>query len=286
MNYDLQCSTLMECMLEIGGKGRALKIVQGVGRRIPETWIIPAEEFDKVLRELAGMESLEDFMKGSTYDPEILPYFESQLRINRFDISFPDERFTDSTDLIVRSSSVSNSQGGNNYAEVISGAYESVRAKQDGLLEAVFNVWLSSFTEKAFLQNRLLPADLRTKSMAVLIQPYVPASISGLFHVGTEDPGSQIMQLAWIEGNLEPLVSGRQYGNQISVHEMQDGFGVALIGQEESIRACQQLPSLAVFEALAEEAGAIKRAFNTALEVEWAFDGKQVWILQVQALTL
>lgn len=282
MPYELLVRDLQSCCEEVGGKGRALRIALEAGVNVPKILVISAQTFDRLLEQIAGVKNIEEFMNSPIYDSHSRETLQTTLARYQFEIVISDPPGNLPDDTIVRSSSVLNPE----YASAISGAYKSVRSPhRKKLIDAILEVWLSTFSERAYLQNRLIPDGMRTKGMAVLIQPYLPAYVSGLFHYQMQEGYTErTIEVSWIEGHLERLVSGMENGRRIRMYPSPDKLGVILIGQEETIHACQQPNLLGAFETLTEYASVIEKAFATSVEVEWLFDSRAVWILQVQNL--
>jgi rifampicin phosphotransferase len=152
------------------------------------------------------------------------------------------------------------------------GQFETVlNVDRDGLAEAVLRCWLSGLAERV----KAYRGDHAAGSMAILIQPMIPADVAGVAF--TVDPVSRRRRtvIEAVEGLGERLVSGAATPERWSLEE--DG----------SIEA----PSAA--KALdAEDAGAIgnlarrvEEHLGRPQDIEWAIAGGSLWLLQARPIT-
>ena len=135
------------------------------------------------------------------------------------------------------------------------------------LADAVLAVWKSFFTHPAVI-DRLRSGSVHGPArMHVMVQRQVPARIAGVAF--TVDPVAQRppMVLEYVEGLGDALVSGAARSRTVREHEPAAGPHAAGVG--------------AAFAA----ARALRGAFGAELDIEWAWDGDAVTVLQVRPIT-
>ncbi|MES9980682.1 MAG: PEP/pyruvate-binding domain-containing protein, partial [Candidatus Thiodiazotropha sp. 6PLUC5] len=174
--------------------------------------------------------------------------------------------------------------------------------------QAIRTVWLSLWTTTAIAYRERIGLAHEQASMAVLIMPLIPAKVSGIGF--TKDPRSgrdDRMVIHATQGLGESLVSGRTTGDEIVLAEdLQDDSLklLSLTPGDKSLRIdakpgggteALQLPSdntPALNETELLQLGEQLRLAASALDytkpdfdLEWAWDGKQFWLLQARPIT-
>ena len=133
-------------------------------------------------------------------------------------------------------------------------------------LASLLEVWASYFALPAILE-RLSAGDLRDgRRMCAMIQPMIDAQAAGV--VFTVDPitGGAPMVMEYVDGVGDSLVSGRASGRRLHEDE---------IGSDDPAFAA------AVFDA----ASLLRATTGDELDVEWAWDGRRLQILQLRPIT-
>ncbi len=140
----------------------------------------------------------------------------------------------------------------------------------EAIATAVCAVWASYFSYPALLE-RLTAGTLNpTDRMAVLIQPMVRARWAGVCF--TADPlGGPEAVIELVPGLGDALLAGASAGIRLTASEVRAGGGPAAAGS-----ALQAL--LAVLAPLRERLG-------FELDLEWAWDGAQLFVLQVRPIS-
>ncbi|MES9930995.1 MAG: PEP/pyruvate-binding domain-containing protein [Candidatus Thiodiazotropha sp. 6PDIVS] len=179
---------------------------------------------------------------------------------------------------------------------------------ESAMEEAIRTVWLSLWTERAIAYRERIGLAHEDAAMAVLIMPLIPAKVSGIGF--SKDPRSgrdDRIVIHATQGLGESLVSGRTTGDEMIFAEdlLDDSLTLLqLIPGEKSLRVDakpdggteeRQLPSdntPALGEAEALQLGEQLRLTAFALDytkpdfdLEWAWDGKQFWLLQARPIT-
>jgi phosphohistidine swiveling domain-containing protein/glycerol-3-phosphate acyltransferase PlsY len=203
---------------------------------------------------------------------------------------------SDTEPLVVRSSAI----GEDSILSSAAGQYQSILnvTNRPQLQEAITQV-LASYNHPNALQYRR-DRELPDQSMAVLIQKQIQGAFSGVAF--SRDPISQQGDAAIIEGlpgNASRIVSGRVTPEQYRVYlgEGERGRG----GERENsssptsdekqfitpsrIEGSGDLPP-ALVEQVARVARELENRYHgIPQDIEWSYDGQQLWILQSRPIT-
>jgi phosphohistidine swiveling domain-containing protein len=176
--------------------------------------------------------------------------------------------------LALRSSATVEDLGRSSFA----GQYRSVLRvdpdDDDAVLTAVARVLASLWHPAPSAYRRHLGIDEAGAAMAVLVMPMVSAEQAGVaFSV---DPGSTsgAARIEWVDGTAEDLVSGARRPSAQVVDRS------AIAGA--SLGAGDLEPQLRSVLALALDA---ERVAGTPQDIEWAWDGERVWLVQARPIT-
>lgn len=166
----------------------------------------------------------------------------------------------------VRSSATVEDLGSTSFA----GQYRSLLDVAPGpdLLDAVRLVWASLWHPAPCAYRRATGVDDADAAMAVVVMAMVPATQAGV--VFTEDPAGPVdhVRIEAVDGLGEALVSGAVTPRCWSLARSRAGLEPAPIGE-------------AALVALEAEQG-----FGVPLDVEWAWDGAQTWVVQARPITV
>lgn len=170
----------------------------------------------------------------------------------------------------VRSSATVEDMGTSSFA----GQYHSVLdvdpADIDALTDAVLSVFASLFHPAPRAYRKALGIGDTGVAMAALIMPMIPAVRAGV--VFTQDPTAPpgTARIETVDGLAETLVSGKRTPRVVRVHE-----GTAPPeGSDEEVA-----PLLAAAAEIELHAGRPQ-------DVEWAWDGSRLWIVQARPITV
>lgn len=174
----------------------------------------------------------------------------------------------------VRSSGTAEDLPGLSFA----GQYESLLAiDEDGLDEAVLACWASVWSDRAvaYREQNSVPHD--RAAMAVIVQRLVPAALGGVAF--TADPVSgkpDIVVESSAEG-AEAIVSGRVAPERASF-KRKELTGV--VEFDAPVADARDVPRAAARLALAAE-----ELLGAPADIEWAYDGEHLWLLQARPIT-
>lgn len=174
------------------------------------------------------------------------------------------------TSLVVRSSGVAEDLADASWA----GQYESVLGVQGrvALQNAVVRCWRSAFAAR----TRVYGGDA-TMPLAVLVQRQVEAVSAGVAFTADPVTGARgVTVIEAVAGLGDALVSGRQTPERFRVER-----GGKVVRSGGPVRVLDHPTVLRIAE-LAQQAG---RVSQCACDVEWCFDGQQVWIVQARPIT-
>ncbi|HEV2886948.1 MAG TPA: PEP/pyruvate-binding domain-containing protein [Jatrophihabitans sp.] len=159
--------------------------------------------------------------------------------------------------LVVRSSSADEDGASLSFA----GVFESVLdIGAEDLAPAVWQVWRSAFSPKALLQYRRIGRAPAADRMSVLVQRAIHPQVAG---VAFSEPSGDCY-LEWTPGHASDLVAGLAVptGERLSRSSTVDGW-------RQQLRAA--------LAELAED--------GSGHDVEWAWDARVLWIVQVRPRT-
>lgn len=172
----------------------------------------------------------------------------------------------------------------------------------DELVERVRDCWASLYSDRAAAYRETRGMSQANVAMAVIVQRVVPAVAAGVAF--TRDPvsGADGVMVESCLGIGEALVSGKVTPDRFMF--ARDGLGlltedighkrirIALDsggGVTESAVPPDEAAAPSIDEATAREAARLALAaedvFGCPVDVEWAYDGEQVWLLQARPIT-
>ncbi|MEO9237629.1 MAG: PEP/pyruvate-binding domain-containing protein, partial [Jatrophihabitantaceae bacterium] len=159
--------------------------------------------------------------------------------------------------VVVRSSSADEDADTTSFA----GVFDSlIDVPASELLDAVHRVWLSGFSAKALLQYRRLGRTPKPNHLSVLVQTAIAPQLAG---VAFSEPSADAY-LEWVPGHGADLMGGLA----VPTGERLDR-STATAGWRAELRG-------ALVELSADGCGH---------DVEWAWDGERLWIVQVRPRT-
>lgn len=148
----------------------------------------------------------------------------------------------------------------------------------DPTVRAVAMCWASQWTERAISYRRSRGIEAAAANMGVVVQQFLPSDKSGVMF--TQDPTrpKKGLLIEATRGLGEALVSGRVIPERVRL----DGAG--LIEERVVAPGKGELLSDAETEALARAGMRIEAAFGEPQDIEWAFIGARLYILQTRPI--
>ncbi|MCE1246714.1 MAG: hypothetical protein LWY06_08730 [Firmicutes bacterium] len=269
---------------QIGGKGLNLRKLIEAGFPVPETYYLTAEAFGNASG-LILQKSEQEVNSPKPEKPDLsfiresfcgIPHSSPIYQQLNEEISGITEKSGTETLFAVRSSASAEDLPNASFA----GQYESflnVKGNEE-IIKSIFKCWASVWTDRAWNYRRKNNIPETSLTMAVIIQKMVPADFSGV--IFTADPvtgdGNRII-IEMVKGLGDELVSGRAApfaaGFDKNTHPRQ-------ILTEHNIPLTEVL-----LEKLIQTALSIEKHFGSPQDIEWAFAGNELFILQSRNIT-
>lgn len=265
----------------LGGKGASLDVLLRAGLPVPPTTVVTTEAYRQVAAQPELADLLDELRTGPL--PATSALVEAGRAVDQAFLAVPlpaelqREVLAAARPLLgqgpvaVRSSATTEDLHGASFA----GQYRStlgVRGEQE-LLRAVRLTWASLWhpSPRSYRRFRGMAED--DVAMAVLIMTMVDAELSGVAF--TTDPGGApgCLRIEVVHGLAEGLVSGRVTPRVFVATRGRPR--AALAGAPDVLEEVADLSLRA--EALAD---------GVAQDVEWAYDGRQAWLVQARPVTV
>ena len=147
-----------------------------------------------------------------------------------------------------------------------------------GISQAVRDCWASLQNEGAAAYRQKL-ASSRDAAMAVVVQRMADARCAGvLFTRHPVRPDVDRVVVEGVPGLGESLVSGREHPDRIELTRQ----GKRTLSEDNTGKACLDQVGDNRF---ADLACRVEQVFGCPQDVEWAYDGSSVWLLQTRPIT-
>lgn len=274
---------------DAGGKAAPLAQLLQAGFNVPQGFVVPTEVYRAVAQDNGlNLESTNDFadVRARILDCQLPTQVVD-------DISSALEQLTQgaSTDYVaVRSSSSTED------STLASGAgqhdsFLAVRGAEQ-VCQAILKCWASLWSERAAVY-RTRQASHHPLDMAVVVQRFVDADVSGIIFTGD----TSVIEASWglgehiVAGQLTPdswRVAGAQIVDRRRGDQTQrtDRTGNMLhtraIAPGDRTKACLTDHQVLRLDAMGH---AVSTTLGGHRDIEWAFDGDTIWILQARPIT-
>ena len=203
----------------VGGKARGLGRLISAGYRVPAGFCIGVAAYEQFVT-ASGLEAMisRELRRKPLEAMRWEEIWDAALRIRAAFLSAP--MATELADAIVAAYGLlasgpvavrSSAPGEDAAARSFAGLHESVVgvAEPSGLLDAVRIVWSSLWSDAALLYRRELGLDIAKSRMAVVVQEFMVAPVSGVaFGRDPRAPGDDRQIIEAVPGSCEGLVSG------------------------------------------------------------------------------
>ena len=256
----------------VGGKGSALDRLIGSSIPVPASGVITTSAYRSfvdvpVLEALVGRIRTGDVVSTEQVDAAFrrVP-FSDDLRAQILSTA---RQVGGRSKLAIRSSATVEDLAGSSFAGQYRSLLDVDPDEPDAVLDAVRLVFASLWHPAPCAYRKALGIDEDDVEMAVIMMRMVAAETAGV--VFTRSPGG---------GALDARI------------EAVEGLGDTLVGGERTPRAWSVRRNLESFDGPREIATAlrlsldIERLEGSAQDVEWAFDGTTVWIVQARPITV
>jgi phosphohistidine swiveling domain-containing protein len=275
---------------QVGGKAYGLLRVQRLGLRVPATMVIVREAL-RLMISHNGLEQELETYRNKLHESSTRALARRHRGIARrlHAAEVPEQLRHELTaavrqmladapaGLTVRSSAVYEDSEEASFAGVFE-SYVGVTDAEEAI-RAVLDCWISSWSPRAMKYVRLMGVDPIMDSMAVIVQPVVPARASGVICTANPSSGSPWEFVVHATSGLAmDLMSGSGAGDRY-VLKWEDG---AMIGQEPV--GVSPLLNASDLTVLAGAARQLDDATSKRMDIEWALTD-ELWILQARPLT-
>lgn len=256
----------------LGGKGAALfKLKKKGPYPIPQTFILSSEGIQQWISQFNSFADFKLQWEQNTVSPDHAFY--QELKTKAFDLSLNpilkllSEQFSEG--VIVRSSmSVEDHEDFS-----LAGHFESIFVKKvnpNEIEKSIRQVIISGFLSQNLKILNSYGVHPDEFQVAIVFQPILKATLSGvLFSIDPQSPWEKKAVIEWVDGHLSNLVHGKMDGKIIHEDQIKD------------------LPELQneIFKNLIELARAAEKVLDKPLDIEWIFDGRDLWIVQARPIT-
>ncbi len=273
------------CLLsQIGGKAMGLQKLKLSSFNVPMAFCVPVEVFDYYIQKLGLTTKIDSILSALNNN-----HIEQALIIAQSvqdclkTINLENDLITQFDNLpqsdkgyAVRSSSVIED------GELFSwaGVFESdLFVKKHNIVASVIKCWMSLFSERAIHYMYKSGCTILFPKMAVVIQKMVSSSVSGvLFTQDILDGDTDSLIIEWCEGIGEKLVSGEITPNLLRINKkkVSDAFQL----EKTSLPFDNQ-----IMIAFLKDVLKLSHKMKMQLDVEWAYENGQIYVLQCRPIT-
>lgn len=258
---------------DLGGKGASLARMIAAGQPVPRTAVVPIPEY----RRFVGDPDLAAYLGElvASTSPPIAEDVDRHFLAAPFPDGLEDALRSTVPSLGARIAVRSSASSEDSRQRSFAGQYRSlldVATSGDDLLRAVRLVWASLWHPAPWAYRRAWGIAHADAAMAVVLMQMVPAEESGVLF--TIDPGGSAseVRVEVVSGLGESLVSGQRTPD------------VWLLDRSGSLALAAGAPDyLRPLRAAALE---LESAEGVPLDIEWAWDGRQLWLVQSRPITV
>ena len=293
-----------------GGKGANLGELISTGLPVPPGFCVTTAAYRRVVAEAGLVEAIDDALRDvRAEDPGSAEAASARITALFEDLPLPDDlaeailaayRTLGALPVAVRSSATTEDLPGASFAGQQATSL-NVRG-EDELLSAVRRCWASLWSARAIAYRERQGFRHDQAAVAVVIQRLVPAEVSGILFTANPTTGARdeiivdaVLGLgeAVVGGLTTPdsftldrttlAVRERQIGRQeVETILAERGTAERRLGPEKAHKPTLDDAQLA---RLAEMALNVERHFGAPQDVEWAYDGGNLWVLQARPVT-
>ena len=261
----------------VGGKAAALDRLVGHGLRVPPCAAATTEAYRRVVAGPRVREVIDEIVAGASVGADAVDEVFAAAPVPedlRAELAAVASRVAGGGRIAVRSSATVEDLAGSSFA----GQYRSILdvdpADVDALESAVKLVFASLWHPAPCAYRAAFGLDSSTAAMAAVLMRMVPATRAGV--VFTVDPGGVVdhARVEMVEGLGESLVSGRR---------TPEAFVLPRVPPRGSGRGGDEPEEVA---AALGAAMRVEEIAGTPQDVEWAWDGADLWVVQARPITV
>ncbi|MFW3165008.1 PEP/pyruvate-binding domain-containing protein [Pseudomonas syringae pv. syringae] len=143
----------------------------------------------------------------------------------------------------------------------------------NALFDAIEGVWRSGFSRRAIVERLRCGLLDAPAVMTVIVQHMVAARWAGVAFSHDPLDGSAVPLIEAVAGVGDTLVSGAS-----------QALSVRLLGNGDFTGAPQLLAEPMMLSSIAELLSLARQHLHSPADIEWAWDGQQVWLLQARVI--
>ena len=295
----------------LGGKAYSLGVMLGRGLQVPPGLCISSQAYETYVRTTGLMERISMELNRKDFkDMRWEEMWDASLRIRNMFLNTsmplsllnhfkdPIEKTFGDRPVAVRSSAPGEDSASVTFAGIHE-TYMNVRGVYS-IIEHIRLVWASLWADGALLYRQEMGLDVTTSSMAVLIQELICGEKSGVvFGENPNDETEAVIETVYglnqglVDGTVEPdrWILDKRSGRIISHHAVKrdhivtissTGVHLELLPQEK-----REIPPINDDEVSRVYDLAMKsqEVFGSPQDVEWTFQGRDLYILQSRPIT-
>ncbi len=295
---------------QAGGKGASLGEMYNSGIPIPNGFVVLSATFDSFIKEnLLDQKIVSAFQNLKSQDIEQIDKISQELQTSIMNASLPNQvieeicrafKSLDASFVAVRSSATAEDSASDAWA----GQLDSfLNTTEDTLIENIKKCWASLFTPRAIFYRIEKGLAKEHISVAVVVQKMVKSEVAGIafsIHPLTQDKNNIVIDAAL--GLGEAIVSGQiTPDNYVVQKEPLSIISKSVKTQTKLLQratnggnewktltpeqgACQALSDKQIVE-LAQRVIGIEKYFGFAVDIEWAYENNNLFILQSRPIT-
>lgn len=151
----------------------------------------------------------------------------------------------------------------------------------DEIFDSIKKCYCSLFSERALSYYDLFDMDILHLKMSVIVQEYIEGIFSGvIFTADTKAHDTNCMFINFVQGKCRSFVDSSKQSYYIKV----DKRTMQIIETNKSNSKESSLPDI-VTNQLMQVAVNIEKILGYPSDIEWTFNGKEIYILQARPIT-
>ena len=285
---------------KVGGKAASLISLQQGGANVPAGFVLTSDYFASWLDRVEACEAWQEALSILTKTGVRQPDLATRTRLadvcdrvkdiaRGFDFTAEQRSLLGTVETLgngpyaVRSSSPEEDLAGASFA----GQYETVlNVDTAEIEEAIRSCFASCLDSRVLLYKQEMKFERMAPTIAVVVQQQVPSESSGVvFSLNplTNDYDEILINASW--GLGEALVSGDITPDSVVVSKVTGDIVEHRIGNKGGDRAEEACLDQVQIGELSAEVKRIEELFDTPVDVEWAFSGGRLHVLQARPIT-
>lgn len=151
----------------------------------------------------------------------------------------------------------------------------------DDIFDSIKKCYCSLFSERALSYYDLFDIDILNLKMSVIVQEYIEGLFSGVvFTADTKTHDLNFMFINFVQGKCSDFVDSSKQSYFIKV----DKRTMQIIETNKSTSKESSLPDTIISQ-LMQVAVGIEKVLGYPSDIEWTYDGKEIYILQARPIT-